>query len=245
MKSKHKKLGLLLVLIIAVALYFSPVRDLFTQKELIVDFILGFGVFGPIAMVLLQAFQALLPIIPGQVLSVSGGYLFGFIPGTVYNTIGTMIGSSLCYFLSKIYGRKFVLRFVDERELKHLDAFFSKRGWLSLIIARSLPFFPNDAVSICAGISKMRFREFFIGSLIGFLPHFLLLNYFGEELFQGQLNWLSVIIIGLFSALAFIYIFRHQLKIMLFEEIRAVEKDLKIAEKEEHFLVRKIRNWFR
>ena len=69
------------------------------------SFVASFGLFAPAVLILLQAMQVVFAPIPGQVLAVVAGYLFGPWWGTLYNVIGITIGSTAAFWLSRRYGR--------------------------------------------------------------------------------------------------------------------------------------------
>jgi uncharacterized membrane protein YdjX (TVP38/TMEM64 family) len=220
---------IIIFIILLVLIYLSPLKDFFTDPKAIREFLLGFGLLAPLVYIFLQFMQVILSAIPGQVLSIAGGYLFGFTLGTAYNLIGTMAGSLVVFALAKKFGRKFVESFVPKKDMHHLDRFFKRQGVMPLIIARVIPFFPNDAVSFFLGITKISYWRYTWTTFLGFLPQFLLLNFLGIELLSG-INFLTISLVIFLSLFGIFYIFRHKLKILLLKEIREVEKEVQEAE---------------
>ena len=85
--------------------------------------ILGWGAWGGLALVGLQILQILLAPMPGQVLGLVGGYLYGPWLGSVFNMTGTLVGSGLAMWLARRFGRPLVERLVSNRWLDRLDGF--------------------------------------------------------------------------------------------------------------------------
>jgi len=91
---------LILVLLINILVHYNL---LYFLKDInkISSFIEQFGVIAPIAFILLQIIQVVLFIIPGEVTGFIGGILFGAFLGTVYTTIGVVLGSLFAFWLAK------------------------------------------------------------------------------------------------------------------------------------------------
>src|SRR3989338_5421361 len=58
------------------------------------SFILGFGILAPIGIIILQAFQTTLSLIPSQITTIVAGFIFGPWLGLLYSLIGSFIGSA-------------------------------------------------------------------------------------------------------------------------------------------------------
>lgn len=206
-----------------------PFKDFFTDPGLIRDWLLGFSVMAPFMYMLLQFIQVIFSAIPGTILSVAGGYVFGPWLGTVYNLIGTMIGSLFVFWLTRRYGRRLAESFIHEKEMRHMDRFFQRQGALPLIIIRMIPFFPNDAVSFFLGLTKVSYWRYAWTSFIGFLPQFIILNMLGAEMQDGLGSPLMIILTVIMSLVGIFYVFRQKLKVILLKEIREVEHEMEVA----------------
>ena len=70
-------------------------------------YIRGFGLFAPFVFVFIQAFQVVVPVLPGFIGCVAGALLFGSVCGFVYNYVGICAGSIIAFFLAKhfMYGQ--------------------------------------------------------------------------------------------------------------------------------------------
>lgn len=67
-------------------------------------YIRGFGLFAPFVFVFIQAFQVVVPVLPGFIGCVAGALLFGSVCGFVYNYVGICAGSIIAFFLAKHFG---------------------------------------------------------------------------------------------------------------------------------------------
>lgn len=176
-------LGVWLVVALLVRQYVPGLTDPRQLKE----YVLTFGPLAPVAFVLLQALQVVVAPIPGQVVALAGGYLFGTVAGTAYSVLGATIGSYVAFSLARRYGRGFVERAIDTDVLDQFDAFAGDWGLLSLFLAFLIPGLPDDAICFVAGCTTLDIRKMVAVSLVGRLPSFFLTNLAGAELAGGRL----------------------------------------------------------
>jgi len=135
-------------------------------KESIQNFILKFGIFSVLALILLQILQVLIPPLDHNVTQFIGGFIFGPWLGFIYNFIGRLLGSLIAFFIAKRYGRPFMQKVVPTNEIDKYDRIWNK-SLLYVFLGYWLPFFPDDTVSYLAGTSKVKLRTFILILLIG------------------------------------------------------------------------------
>jgi len=221
-------LGLFLIFILAVAalafIYKDQLKLVYKSPETVKEYITGFGVFAPTIFILSYVAQAFVLFIPSSLLTISGGYAFGVVLGTIYSLIGVTIGSIIVFLIARKLGRPFFRKVISKKELEHFDVFFKKRGDISILLARSIPMlFPLDVVSIAAGLTQIKFRHYVTFSILGFIPNLFILALFGERLSRG-INPATIVVLVLIIFAVLGYLFRHQLKIFLIKEIEEYEK---------------------
>jgi len=232
MKQKHLKyfyIAILLVFIIIflILLKFGYLDKLDLNPEKIRNKLLEFGIYAPLILIAIQFILAIISILPSRLFYIAGGYLFGPFLGSLYSLIGIILGSFVVFLLSKKFGRPFVEKLVDKRELHHFDMFFKKKGILIFIYADYMSIFPRDTISLCAGLTRMKKLTFLIISLIGFVPGVLLFTYFGSQLSENIFDF-KVILIGALMVISFfLYIFRHKIKGVIVDEIKIFEEQYK------------------
>ncbi len=219
MKSR-RRIKYLLLLIALVLLYEGVTRSPLVQQfvedpEQFRSFILGFGIWAPLGVVLLHTFQTTFSIIPSQITTVLAGFIFGPL-GLLYSLIGAIVGSAFVFLLSQRYGERLALRIFQKRELRHFHHFFRHRKSWALFLARVMPLFPNDIVSFVAGLTNMKFWTFNRISTAGFVVQMAILTYFGAELTTG--SWLiNVVLVLLVFLLVLAFIFKEPLVLLLIQ----------------------------
>jgi uncharacterized membrane protein YdjX (TVP38/TMEM64 family) len=159
---------------------------LLTDPAVARAYVRSFGVWAPVALIVLQALQIVLAPIPGQVLGAAAGYLFGPWWGTLYNMIGITIGSTAAFWLSRRFGRAYVERMIDVDALATFDAFVERRGLLTLFVLFLLPGLPDDALCFVGGLTPIPLRKLVLVAIVGRAPAFFLVNVLGDLIATGD-----------------------------------------------------------
>ena len=125
--------------------------------------------------------------------AITGHALFSLPIVIIIGVITSGIGSQIAYEIGREAGRPFVERYgkwflISHRDLDSAERWFDKRGSISVLIARVLPF-ARSAISIPAGIAKMPRGRFIVLTLIGSTGWVWLLAALGEA--AGK-NWTHV-----------------------------------------------------
>ncbi len=139
----------------AIAVWGPSLFRLITDKEALRRLIEDFGAWGPLVFMLLQAAQVLVAPIPGHILAVVSGSLFGPWMGTLYTVIGVGAGSGLVLLLSRAFGRPLVVRLVPQQALPRIDTWAARRGPLFFFVLFMLPFMPDDIACFAIGLSAL------------------------------------------------------------------------------------------
>jgi uncharacterized membrane protein YdjX (TVP38/TMEM64 family) len=174
-------------------------------------FVSDFGFFAPAALVLLQALQVLLAPIPGQVLAVVAGYLFGPWWGTFYNMIGITIGSTAAFWLSRRFGRSYVESIVHDELLETFDGIADDHALAALFVLFLVPGMPDDVLCFVGGVTNVRLWKLVAVAIVGRTPAFFLVNVFGARLGAGDLNGAALLAILLLVLTGLGYLYRDRL----------------------------------
>ena len=206
-KGNWFKMGVLATIVVLIMLVFKFTAlslDQFTPTN-VKNYILGFGALAPVVFILIYALRAVILVIPVGVMSLAGGLAFGKWWGTVFILIGAVIGSSLSFLIARFFGRKFIESFgwLHKGRIKSFDEGSEKHGFRLILFIRLVPLFQYDAVNFGAGLSRMRFRHFFLGSLIGMIPGGFINALMGSSL-ENVISVQFFAALGVFILLMFI-----------------------------------------
>jgi uncharacterized membrane protein YdjX (TVP38/TMEM64 family) len=200
--------GALFVLAPLVVAWFVPeVRDPIAIRE----YVLGFGVLAPVVFVLIQVGQVLVAPIPGQVVALAGGYLFGPWLGAAYSLVGMAIGSAIAFVLARRIGRPFVTRRVGARRVDRFDAFIDRSGVGGVLLLFLLPGLPDDVICFVAGITTIRIRVLVLVAVLGRAPGTIVASFIGAELASGQILVAGAITVLIVLAWGVGYYYRDRL----------------------------------
>ncbi|MDV4150543.1 VTT domain-containing protein [Clostridium sp. AL.422] len=151
--------------IISIIIYFksSGIIGYMSSLEEFKGYIQGFGNKAFIIFFLLQLASIIIAPIPSNVSAVAGAMVFGMWESFIITTLAIISGSAIIFFLSRIYGKAFVDRFVSPKVLnKYEDIISSPKGEMIIFLMLLLPFFPDDIINFLVGLSRMSFKRYFI-----------------------------------------------------------------------------------
>jgi uncharacterized membrane protein YdjX (TVP38/TMEM64 family) len=107
--------------------------------------------------------------------------VFGPWHGFAYSLAGALSSAVLTYGVGHLLGRKTVWRFAGKK-LRELNRRLARRGLLTIIVVRIIPFAPFTVINLVAGASHIRFRDYLIGSAVGMLPGMAAISLFTDQL---------------------------------------------------------------
>lgn len=171
---------------------------LFSDRSTLEAFLDQAGPWAPMGFVLLNILQIIIAPLPGNIIGVAGGYVFGFALGFLLNLISMLIGSLFVFQLTKWFGKPLVDRFVGQRTSAFLERLATKKGRRGIALVFLLPFLPDDALCFIVGLTPMSIRTFTI-LLLGFrTPGLLVSTLTGAGLINLSLQgWTIVGILAL------------------------------------------------
>jgi uncharacterized membrane protein YdjX (TVP38/TMEM64 family) len=163
--------GVILVAAVASLIkWWQPIYGFVANREQVTAWVESLGAWGPIAIILLEMFQALLAFIPGQAIEAVSGYLYGPLLGTVFAMTGITIGSFIAFSLSRRFGRPLVVRLVGKDSMDRLDDLVRRGGAPFFFLIWLFPFAPDDLAVVAAGLTCMPIGQFMLLMVLGRLP---------------------------------------------------------------------------
>ena len=183
---------------LAVGIGFAVVyRDRFDAAALDV-WVQDAGVLAPIVFMLIYALATVL-FLPGSVITLAGGALFGPVLGTLYNLTGATLGASLAFLISRYLASDWVEDKTGGK-VKQLITGVENEGWRFVAFVRLVPLFPFNLLNYALGLTKIRFLHYLIASYIFMLPGgfaYTYLGYAGREAIGGGEGLIQKILIAL------------------------------------------------
>jgi len=149
------------------------------SKERIQAAVGGFGLLAPLAHVVVYAVGST-ALVPATVFTLMGAVIFGKFLGGFYNLVGATGGAALSFLLARFLGRGFAARLATGR-LRDLEARVGDHGFVLICYLR-LAYIPFAPLNYAAGLTRIRFLDYIVGSALGMLPGMFIITAFVDEL---------------------------------------------------------------
>jgi len=175
MNSKLVRVGVLLVLVAGIALAVLY-RDKFDVAAL-EGWIEDAGIWAPLLFMAVYAIAAAL-FLPGSVLTLAGGALFGPVLGTFYNLTGATIGATLAFLIARYLASDWVANKAGGR-LKQLINGVEGEGWRFVAFIRLVPLFPFNLLNYALGLTRIRLSHYLLATYTCMLPGAIAYTYLG------------------------------------------------------------------
>lgn len=184
---------------------------LLTSRAALVEYVQGWGAWGPAVFIGIQAVQVTLFVIPGELTGIVGGYLFGTSLGFIYSMVGLTLGTMATFGLGHFLGRRFLLRLLGKARYAHLQRLTARGGPAVVFVLYVIPGFPKDVLGYAFGASPLSAPSFFVVTTLARMPGTWFLTLEGSK--AGAQAWGELAGITLLAAIAaFIaYYYRRQI----------------------------------
>lgn len=185
---------LLLVAGIVIAIIY---RDQFDASAL-ESWVKGAGSAGPIVFMLIYIIGTVF-FLPGSVLTLAGGALFGPVFGTFYNLTAATIGAMISFIAARYLAHDWVEKKTGGR-MKQLKQGVEGEGWKFVAFVRLVPLFPFNILNYALGLTKIKFSHYSIATYIFMLPGaiaYTYLGYVGREAVAGGDGLIQKIMLAL------------------------------------------------
>lgn len=143
------------------------------------ELLLSYGHWSILVSAGLMVAQAIIAPLPANVITITNGLVFGPLWGGLLSWSSTLLGSSLCFVLSRALGKPFAARIVGG-PIHGAEQFFQRYGLQAVFVARIMPFVPFDAISYGAGLVGVPYSRFLLATGVGIIPSVLVYSYIGS-----------------------------------------------------------------
>lgn len=189
---------LLLVAGIALAIMYRDQLDSAALEAWVKDA----GSAGPLVFMLIYVVGTVF-FLPGSVLTLAGGALFGPVLGTFYNLTAATLGAMVSFIAARYLAHDWVEAKAGGR-LKQLKQGVEGEGWKFVAFVRLVPLFPFNLLNYALGLTRIKFSHYSIATYICMLPGaiaYTYLGYAGREAITGGEDMIQKIMLA-FALLA-------------------------------------------
>jgi uncharacterized membrane protein YdjX (TVP38/TMEM64 family) len=171
------------------------------------DWVRGAGWLGPLAYIASYAVATVL-FVPGSVITLAGGALFGPVLGTVYSLTGATLGASAAFLAARYLAAGWVGRKAGGRLKQVIDG-VEAEGWRFVAFARLMPVFPFNVLNYALGLTRISFAGYVVATCVFMVPGafaYTWLGFAGREAIGGGEDFVrkGLVALALTGGLAFL-----------------------------------------
>jgi len=169
-RRKWLLLGILFLAGIGLALYFRFPSRAQELLKVVLDQIKPLGLWAPVLFVLLYIVSCV-AMIPGSVLTLGGGAIFGLVEGSIYVSIGATLGATAAFLSGRHFARDWVTAKIGAHPtFAALDRAVATEGWKIVLLTRLCAIFPFFLLNYGYGLTRISLRHYVMATWIGIIP---------------------------------------------------------------------------
>jgi uncharacterized membrane protein YdjX (TVP38/TMEM64 family)/rhodanese-related sulfurtransferase len=187
-------MALMLLLAIGIGIYYREQFDV----QLLEQWLSQAGWWAPVVFILIYSIATVL-FLPGSILTLTGGVIFGPVLGSLFNITGATIGAALAFLIARYLAADWVSERAGGRS-KQLINGVEAEGWRFVAFVRLVPLFPFNLLNYALGLTKIRFIEYLLASCLFMLPGaiaYTYIGYAGREAVTGGDDLINTILIAI------------------------------------------------
>ncbi len=151
-------------------------------QELLQEALIWVQNLGPVGAIAFIGIYSLATVlfIPGVLLTLGGGAIFGVVLGTVYVFLAASIGATIAFLLGRYLLRGWVSKRIERNvKFSSIDDAIAKEGLKIVILTRLSPAFPFTLLNYALGLTQVSLKDYLLG-FVGMLPGTVLYVYLGS-----------------------------------------------------------------
>ena len=187
MFKKFKKSGLkfsillLIIISLVLAAKYTALGD-YMSVEKVRELIQEAGVYGPLIFILVYVIVTV-TFLPGTPFTIASGVLFGTLKGGMLTVVGATVGAGIAFLIARFFGGDFVNKLLKNKfkKIYEYDEKIEKNGFLVMLFLRLIPLFPFNGLNFAMGLTKIRKRDYILGTFLGIIPGSMILANIGGQ----------------------------------------------------------------
>jgi uncharacterized membrane protein YdjX (TVP38/TMEM64 family) len=178
---KFKRIVLFFAIALSLSLLIVATRSSYIQDVLrsLLMRIEDLGWWGPVAFVATYNLATVL-FVPGSVMTLGGGAIFGLWWGSVYVFVASTLGATFAFLIGRYLSRDRVVKYMEAHpKFQALDRAVSQQGLKIVFLTRLCPLLPFNLLNYALGITQVSLKDYVLGSF-GMIPGTILYVYSGS-----------------------------------------------------------------
>lgn len=138
------------------------------------------GAWGGIIFIAIYVVATVL-FIPGSVLTLGAGAVFGVMWGSIYVSVGSTLGATCAFLVGRYLARDAIARKIEGNErFAAMDKAVANEGWKIVGLTRLSPVFPFTLLNYAFGLTRVKLGHYIVASWIGMMPGTVMYVYLGS-----------------------------------------------------------------
>ncbi len=144
------------------------------------DWVAGLGAWGVVVFIALYVLATVL-FLPGSILTLGAGVLFGVVKGSVIVSVAATLGAVSAFLVGRYLARDWVAaRIAGNPRFVAVDQAVAREGWKIVGLTRLSPVFPFNLLNYAFGLTSVSLRDYFWATWIGMIPGGVMYVYLGS-----------------------------------------------------------------
>ncbi|PYI80176.1 MAG: hypothetical protein DME26_22080 [Verrucomicrobia bacterium] len=170
-------MGLVVLVGLGVAVKYFNAPAILKQA---LDWIKNLGGWAPIIFIAVYVVACVL-LLPGWILTLGAGAVFGVIRGSIYVSIGAILGATAAFLVGRYLAREWVAKKIAAYpKFTAIDKAVADEGWKIVGLTRLSPLFPFNLLNYAFGLTRVSLRDYVLASWIGMIPGTVMYVYIGS-----------------------------------------------------------------
>ncbi len=137
------------------------------------------GFWSPIAFIIIYNLATLL-LIPGSILTLGGGVIFGIFWGSIYVFFASTLGAIIAFAIGRYISRDWVCKKLNQHpKFQVFEQAVVQEGFKIVFLTRLCPLFPFNLLNYAFGVMQVSLKNYIFGSL-GMIPGTIMYVYIGS-----------------------------------------------------------------
>jgi uncharacterized membrane protein YdjX (TVP38/TMEM64 family) len=136
--------------------------------------------YGPLGLLIVMILQTVIAPISSEVVLVFATMIGIKVTDVIiFGGIGLVIGAIYAFYVGKFGGKPIINKLIGEKWINRVDSWVERNGIKAILFARIVPVIPFDLISYMSGLTKLKFKHYFLATAIGAFPRCLILAIIG------------------------------------------------------------------
>jgi len=143
------------------------------------EWINSLGAIGAIAYIGLYII-ATVAFLPGSIVTLGAGVVFGLVLGALYVFIGASLGATVAFLIGRYLARDWVFKKIANNEkFRAIDEAVGREGFKIVLLTRLSPVFPFNLLNYAFGVTGVSLKDYVLG-FVGMIPGTIMYVYLGS-----------------------------------------------------------------